>query len=104
LVSQVESCFTDTQNYATCQTTAQLDNTGLPLVDCPPAPPQGNVGVCAVGPSPNQYTITATSRSGNTFSIIKDANGVSSRQCQVPVGGNKGGCANGTPGGAAVGW
>src|SRR6476660_8307980 len=81
LVSQVESCFTDTQNYANCQTTAQLNNTGLPLADCPPAPAPGSVGVCGV--VGNAYTITATSRSNNTFSIIKDTNGVTTRSCTV---------------------
>jgi type IV pilus assembly protein PilA len=90
LVSQVESCFTDTQNYANCQTTAQLNNTGLPLSDCPPTPAAGSVGVCNV--AGNSYTITATSRSNNTFSIIKDTNGVTTRSCTVTAGNNKGGC------------
>src|SRR6476620_7376481 len=104
LVSQVESCFTDTQNYGNCQTTAQLNNTGLPLQDCSPGQDPAQGSVCMAGAVGNSYTISATSRSGNFFRIIKDTNGVTTRQCQVPTGGNKGGCANGTPGGGNTTW
>ena len=94
LVSQVESCFTDTQNYAGCQTSAELDNTGLPLQDCAPGatPPVGTV--CVAGVNGNAYTIVAQSRSTNTFRIVKNSQGVTSRDCSVPAGGSKGGCNN----------
>jgi len=94
LVSQVESCFTDTQNYAGCQTSAELDNTGLPLQDCGTGatPPVGTV--CVAGTVGNAYTIVAKSRSTNVFRIVKNSQGVTSRDCSVPSGGNKGGCNN----------
>src|SRR5689334_25104228 len=38
MVSQIESCFTDTQTYAQCVTTAELGNTGLNVVDNTNAP------------------------------------------------------------------
>ena len=104
LVSQVESCFTDTQDYSKCQNTAELDNTGLPLADCGNSsaamPPIGSVCVQAVNP-PNSYTIVAVSKSTNTFRIVKDNNGVTSRNCQIPTNGNKGGC-NGSAGGSGT--
>jgi type IV pilus assembly protein PilA len=96
LVSQVESCFTDTQNYSQCQTTAELSNTGLPLQDCN-APPSGTSnptvgGVCVGNVAGNSYTISARSKSTNVFQIIKDTNGVTTRSCSVAASDNKGGC------------
>src|SRR3954453_17216241 len=64
LVSQIESCYTDAQSYNQCTTTAQLGNTGLPV-----GTGQGSVTVSTVSDS---YTVAATSKSGNTFSITKD--------------------------------
>src|SRR4051812_16304969 len=79
LVSQVESCFTDTQNYAGCQTTAELNNTGLPLVGCT-GDPATKGSVCVGNVAGNSYTISARSQSDNIFRIIKDTNGVTSRE------------------------
>jgi type IV pilus assembly protein PilA len=97
LVSQVESCFTDTQKYSQCQTTADLSNTGLPLQDCGTGqnPVAGSVCVAGVV-DPNEYTIVATSRSTNVFTIKHDTNGVTSRSCTVGSSGNKGGCNGGS--------
>src|SRR3954462_15255494 len=45
LVTQFESCYTDSQDYSLCDTTAELTNTGLPLVNGAPLASSGNVGV-----------------------------------------------------------
>ena len=75
-VSQVEACYTDTQDYALCQspTTGLGNNTGL------------DFGVIKVTPSDATkaagYSITATSDSGNEFTITKDkATGAITRPC-----------------------
>src|SRR5436190_10828751 len=83
LVTQIESCYTDSQAYASCDQIAELPNTGLPLVDGAPAASSGNVGVISTGA--NGYTIQAASKSGKNFQIVKDVNtGVTTR---VVVGG-----------------
>jgi type IV pilus assembly protein PilA len=74
LVSHVESCFADTQDYSTCQTAAQLGTTGLNL-----GTGQGQVSVTAA--SQTGYTITAVSKNaGHTFTITR-ASGVITRDC-----------------------
>jgi type IV pilus assembly protein PilA len=83
-VSEVESCYATTQDYsnATCNTANALTANGL-----------DNVTVAASGTQ--GYTVTATSKSNNTFQIIKDATtGVVTRKCTIPSNGtDKGGCA-----------
>src|SRR6476660_5171464 len=75
LVSHVESCFADTQDYAQC-TDAQLGTTGLDL-----GTGQGQVSVT---PNATGYVITAVSKNaGHTFSITRN-NGVLSRSCSAP--------------------
>ena len=83
LVSQVESCFADTQDYQQCSTTAQLGNTGIAW-----GTGQGEASVTAA--TQNSFTVTAVSRNnGNTFSIAKASTGTSTRGCSVP---GDGGC------------
>ena len=80
-VSELESCFVETQAYnaATCGQAA-LTASGLPDV------------VFSNG-SADGYTVTATSKSGNTFAITKDAaTGTSERTCDTSQGTDKGGC------------
>ncbi|MDT5011613.1 MAG: type pilus assembly protein PilA [Mycobacterium sp.] len=83
LVSHVESCFADTQDYSSCQT-ANLTQTGLNL-----GTGAGQVEVSAVGTS--GYLVTGHSQSGNAFMIARDGTtGVISRTCTtVNVGGCK---------------
>ena len=90
-VSQVEACASDVSgDYSQCQTAAQLGNTGLNIVASPPAN-GGEVAVVSSGSGPYGYAITAKSKSGNTFTITKDATtGVSTRSCT----GTDGGCKN----------
>jgi type IV pilus assembly protein PilA len=91
LVSQVESCAADAagNSYANCVTAAQLGSTGLNVVASPPAN-GGEVAVVATGGGTG-YTVTAKSKSTNTFSIVKDpTSGVSTRTCTPTTG--DGGC------------
>ena len=81
LVSHVESCFADTQDYTQCNG-AQLGTTGLDIGT-------GTGQVDVVGSSTG-YVVTAYSKNGpNNQFIITRANGVLSRSCSVP---SDGGC------------
>jgi type IV pilus assembly protein PilA len=70
LVSQIESCYTDAQTYSQC--TAPT-NTGLPL--------GAGAGSVQATAGTSDYTIVATSKSDNTFSITKGTNGAITRSC-----------------------
>ena len=89
LVSQIESCYAQKQDYSQCDTVADLGQTGLPLVDGTPAASSGNVAVTASAAS--TYTVTAESKSGNGFQIIKQSDGTSKRECDTD-GATNGGC------------
>ena len=80
MVSQVESCASDSQDYTTCTAPA---NTGLDL-----GTGTGKVQVLSNVTS-NTYTIVATSKSNNQFSIQKASSGVISRSCTA---GGSGSC------------
>jgi type IV pilus assembly protein PilA len=90
LVSQVESCYADTQNYddATCKDPA---NTGLTVAASGAAPATGGE-VSVSASAQNTYTVTAKSKSGGTFTISKDiaTNRGLVRSC------SGGGCKNST--------
>lgn len=93
LVSQVESCYANEEDYSKCDTAAELGNTGLNI-----GSGNGQVEVTAAGVAPvDTYTIVGHSKSGNNFTIQKAANGSISRSCTT-VG--KGGC----PSGGATDW
>jgi type IV pilus assembly protein PilA len=75
MVSQVESCYTDQQDYTKCVTPATPDGT---LIDGTKTGLPTTVTVTSGGV--NDYVITATSKSGKTFVITKvGATGVTSR-------------------------
>jgi type IV pilus assembly protein PilA len=74
LVSQVESCFADTQDYQNCVTAAQLGTTGLTL-----GTSDGQVQVTSSAAT--SYVITGYSKSGNDFIITKTAGGAPVRSC-----------------------
>jgi type IV pilus assembly protein PilA len=77
MVSQVESCYATTQDYAQCETgDVDLDSQGL----------NATSAVNSVG----GFTVVATSDSGNTFSIVKNDVGYT-RTC-TRGGTTKGGC------------
>jgi type IV pilus assembly protein PilA len=73
-VSQIESCFVDTQDYALCDTATEV--------------PQLPTGIVVTSGTPTSgYTAKATSKSGNTFSILKNTDGSISRTCTGTGGG-----------------
>jgi type IV pilus assembly protein PilA len=71
-VSQMESCFTDGETYAGCPKPADYVPPAATVIT-----PNGTVG----------YTVVSTSKSGNTFTILRDASGYT-RSCT----GTSGGC------------
>jgi type IV pilus assembly protein PilA len=76
-VSQIESCFTDTQAYTQCTTAAQVQ--GLPstaTISAAADPP-------ANGTTSGGYRVTVNSKSGNSFWIVKNnnASGSYTRDC-----------------------
>lgn len=88
MVSHVESCFADTQTYASCNTSPALGNTGLAW-----GVAAGEVSVTAAGV--DSYTIEAVSKSAVKFRINRvTGTGLTTRTCG-PV--STGGCkADGT--------
>jgi type IV pilus assembly protein PilA len=81
-VSQMESCYTDANTYNNCPGT----NTGLDI-----GPGVGQVAI-TITDSGAGYKVVATSKSNNTFTITKAANGTTTRSCS----GSDGGCVNST--------
>jgi type IV pilus assembly protein PilA len=79
LVSQVESCYSDTNDYTGCNTAAELGNTGLDVDTEDALPADSKVSVSASASA--TYTIVANSKSDNYFAIVKGATGVSTRSC-----------------------
>ena len=69
MVSQVESCYAEKEDYTLCDTSAELGTHGLPWGSGP-----GEVQVDS-GATTNTYTVTATSKSTKTFSLSRDASG-----------------------------
>jgi type IV pilus assembly protein PilA len=84
MVAQVEACAVDySGSYTHC---ADLHNTGLPIGAGP--------GQLEVETADATYTVTAHSRTGNTFQLVKDASGTMRRTCRVRS--DPGGCLGGT--------
>ena len=85
LVSHVESCFTQKQNYTECTSSEALNPTGLDI--------GSEAGQVEAAPAEEgkTYVIVAHSRSGNTFTITKELDGTSVRSCDGTVASN-GGC------------
>jgi type IV pilus assembly protein PilA len=93
-VSQVESCYANEQDYSKCLTATDLGATGLDIGTNP-----GQVNITAAAGTPSRgWTIVGKSKSGTTFSIVKDATtGKITRSCSAP---KTGGC----PSGGATNW
>src|SRR5436190_12321566 len=87
LVSQVEACFTEGEQYTPCVDSAHVGD-GLPFVAGAPASRSGSVGVLAAG---DGYTVIAASKTGNDFSVIRDTDGSVTRGCST-TGSTQGGC------------
>jgi type IV pilus assembly protein PilA len=87
MVSQVESCYTDAQNYSLCDgnPATELQNTGLDI--------GGSTGQVEVtGATSNTYVIVGHSKSGNNFTITKATTGTITRSCGTP---GEGSCLTG---------
>ena len=86
LVSHVESCFADSQDYTLCDTSGELGSTGLTY-----GTTAGTVEVSAATSS--SFTVTAHSQSGNTFNIVRASSGAGyTRSCTTAA---NGGCRTG---------
>ncbi len=79
-VSEIESCFVESQDYTKC-TTAAADG-GITIDSMTPTTATGT------------YTILKTSKSGNTFSLVHNPATGDTRTCTDAVSG-KGGCPSG---------
>lgn len=78
-VTQVESCFADSQDYGKCLTAADLGTTGLDI--------GGTIKITSANAT--SYKVTATSKSTNTFSIEKKSGAAPERTCTGTDGGCK---------------
>jgi hypothetical protein len=78
----MESCFTQLETYAGCNASQDVTQSGIPsgAGTANIITPNGTVG----------YTIVSTSKSGNEFTLLKNAAGVT-RTCDPP---SEGGCGN----------
>ena len=95
LVSQIEACFANEQNYSNCMPTGagasatiENDATGLPVG--PDSSKSGNVN--ATAPAGGGYVVKANSKSGIDFTITKAADGTTTRTCSAA---GQGGCPTG---------
>ena len=88
-VSEIESCFTEKDSYIGCEAQA-VSEAGLTAGN-------GKGQVTVLSATDKGYTITATSKSNNTFSIIRSStDGTTSRSCSTAGGSDKGGCNSGS--------
>jgi hypothetical protein len=81
MVSQVESCYSDAQDYSSCDTAGELPNTGLTY-----GTNTGSVEVNTAGQ--NTYVIIGHSKSNNNFTISKGTNGTVTRTCTTAGSGS----------------
>ena len=84
-VSELESCFTTTQDYGASQCSTAIADAGLPTT--------GTNAVTFTSANATSYVITAKSDSGNSFIITKASGAAPARTCTNTN--TKGGC-NGT--------
>jgi type IV pilus assembly protein PilA len=91
MVSQAESCYAQTQDYTDCDA-GTIGDTGLNVIYTG-TPTSGQVLFNAT--ADDEYTITAASQSGNTFTITKTDDGLTSRSC-TDTGAENGGCNGST--------
>ena len=90
LVSQVEACFANQQNYTLCTVTAgAIENNATGLNT---GTGVGQVELSSTNLASNTYMIIAHSKSTNNFTIQKVAAGNSTRSCTTAA---SGGCPTG---------
>lgn len=81
MVSAVESCFSETKDYESCDTLTELEATdtkpGVEITDTT-TKKKGAVSVTATA---DTFTVVGYSQSNNTFTIAKAADGTFTRSC-----------------------
>ena len=82
MVSHVESCFADNQDYQLCTDTTGLGTTGLVI-----GPGAGEVEIASSAAT--SYVVTGHSKTGNEFKITKTLGAGPTRTCTTP---GKGAC------------
>ena len=88
VVSSVESCYAETQDYTKCTTDQNLSDAGAkPGAALTSGTDAGKVKITAS--AADQYSIVGYSQSGNSFTIAKASNGTSTRSCTTA---GDGGC------------
>ena len=80
VVSAMEACYTEAARYDPCPDGA----TGVTI-----GPNRGEV---TVTPSGDTDTIVALSMTGNTFTVVKNADSSVTRSCDTSAGTTRGGC------------
>ena len=91
-VSQVESCFADTQDYAVCDSAAELKSAGVTGVKVGTG--EGQVAIASSGTgAASTYSVSALSKSGTKWKIAKNSDGEITRTCDKP---GVGSCPSGT--------
>lgn len=92
VIAAVESCFTETRDYTSCDTTADLaavdTKPGAELTDTT-TKKQGAVAVTATA---DTYSVIAYSKSDTEYAVAKDSEGMTTRTCTDP---GDGGCTRG---------
>ena len=92
VVSAVESCYAETQDFGQCNTATLLSNSGSKAgVGIGSADGQVTITPGSGTPS-NTYDIVGHSKSGNDFTITKNTDGTTTRTCTT---GGQGGCPSG---------
>src|SRR4051812_44301443 len=86
MLSQMETCFTDKQDYSQCTSNAAILDFNLPIDTAYP-PGSGKVSASA---TTADYTIIAQSISGNFYTMTKTSSGVVDRSCTTK---GSGGCS-----------
>jgi type IV pilus assembly protein PilA len=89
LQTSMETCATDNSGSYSA---TNCDITGLRAIE--KSLPQSGSTVAAA-PAGTSYTVTATSDTGNTFTISRAASGTVTRSCAVVSGADRGGCQTG---------
>jgi hypothetical protein len=81
MVSAVESCWSDMQDYSKCRSAAVL-NRGMGQYAVPIGTHRGQVRVSRA--TRTTFTINSWSRSGNHFYFVRKSNGALVRKCTHP--------------------
>jgi type IV pilus assembly protein PilA len=100
LVTQVESCFADAQDYQNCDGATDLPNTGLNYVETAAAGGE----VSADSTAADTYKVVAQSKSNGLFRITHSTTGTSTRDCDTNGNGTYGEAADSDGGCKAGSW